>query len=84
MSRGNRSVPLSFRFPLSGCDIILLSPLSVPSQPTELKAEVKSETSVLLSWLPPAHSGTDAIVGYELIFRLGDQPEQVSRTCPTQ
>ncbi|KAI5087776.1 protein tyrosine phosphatase, receptor type, D isoform X17 [Silurus meridionalis] len=44
--------------------------------PTELKAEVKSETSVLLTWLPPAHSGTDAIIGYELIYRLGDQPEQ--------
>ncbi|KAI5628188.1 protein tyrosine phosphatase, receptor type, D isoform X17 [Silurus asotus] len=48
----------------------------VPSQPTELKAEVKSETSVLLTWLPPSHSGTDAIIGYELIYRLGDQPEQ--------
>ncbi|XP_066505395.1 protein tyrosine phosphatase receptor type Db [Hoplias malabaricus] len=61
--------------PLSS-DLHIIAKTGVPSQPTELKAEVKSETSVLLSWLPPAHSGTDAITGYELIYRLGDQPEQ--------
>ncbi|XP_058240642.1 protein tyrosine phosphatase receptor type Db isoform X2 [Hemibagrus wyckioides] len=61
--------------PLSS-DLHIIAKTGVPSQPTELKAEVKSETSVLLSWLPPAHSGTDAIIGYELIYRLGDQPEQ--------
>lgn len=43
---------------------------------------MKSETSVLLSWFPPAHSGTDAIMGYELIYRLGDQPEQVHTHIP--
>ncbi|XP_062864286.1 protein tyrosine phosphatase receptor type Db isoform X2 [Trichomycterus rosablanca] len=61
--------------PLSN-DLHIIAKTGVPSQPTELKAEVKSETSVLLSWLPPAHSGTDAIVSYELVYRLGDQPEQ--------
>ncbi|MCI4395004.1 hypothetical protein PGIGA_G00175390 [Pangasianodon gigas] len=61
--------------PLSS-DLHIIAKTGVPSQPTELKAEVKSETSILLSWLPPAHSGTDAIIGYELIYRLGDQPEQ--------
>ncbi|XP_065110692.1 protein tyrosine phosphatase receptor type Db isoform X1 [Paramisgurnus dabryanus] len=61
--------------PLSS-DLHIIAKTGVPSQPTELKAEVKSETSVLLSWIPPAHSGTDAIMGYELIYRLGDQPEQ--------
>ncbi|XP_072525934.1 protein tyrosine phosphatase receptor type Db isoform X2 [Salminus brasiliensis] len=61
--------------PLSS-DLHIIAKTGVPSQPTELKAEVKSETSVLLSWFPPAHSGTDAITGYELIYRLGDQPEQ--------
>uniref|UniRef100_A0A672RXE4 protein-tyrosine-phosphatase n=1 Tax=Sinocyclocheilus grahami TaxID=75366 RepID=A0A672RXE4_SINGR len=62
--------------PLSS-DLHIIAKTGVPSQPTELKAEVKSETSILLSWIPPAHSGTDAITGYELIYRLGDQPEQV-------
>uniref|UniRef100_A0A8C2HE63 protein-tyrosine-phosphatase n=1 Tax=Cyprinus carpio TaxID=7962 RepID=A0A8C2HE63_CYPCA len=62
--------------PLSN-DLHIIAKTGVPSQPTELKAEVKSETSILLSWIPPAHSGTDAITGYELIYRLGDQPEQV-------
>ncbi|XP_073699239.1 protein tyrosine phosphatase receptor type Db [Garra rufa] len=61
--------------PLSS-DLHIIAKTGVPSQPTELKAEVKSETSILLSWIPPAHSGTDAITGYELIYRLGDQPEQ--------
>uniref|UniRef100_W5LQM8 protein-tyrosine-phosphatase n=1 Tax=Astyanax mexicanus TaxID=7994 RepID=W5LQM8_ASTMX len=61
--------------PLSS-DLHIIAKTGVPSQPTELKAEVKSETSVLLSWFPPAHSGTDAITGYELIYRLGDQPEE--------
>ncbi|XP_030648177.1 receptor-type tyrosine-protein phosphatase S-like [Chanos chanos] len=48
----------------------------IPSQPTELKVEVKSETSVLLSWVPPAQSGSDSITGYELIYRLADNPEE--------
>ncbi|XP_042628672.1 receptor-type tyrosine-protein phosphatase S-like isoform X1 [Cyprinus carpio] len=61
--------------PLSN-DLHIIAKTGVPSQPTELKAEVKSETSILLSWIPPAHSGTDAITSYELIYRLGDQPEQ--------
>ncbi|XP_067297929.1 protein tyrosine phosphatase receptor type Db isoform X1 [Pseudorasbora parva] len=61
--------------PLSS-DLHIIAKTGVPSQPTELKAEVKSETSIHLSWIPPAHSGTDAITGYELIYRLGDQPEQ--------
>ncbi|XP_077060929.1 protein tyrosine phosphatase receptor type Db isoform X11 [Siphateles boraxobius] len=61
--------------PLSS-DLHIIAKTGVPSQPTEPKAEVKSETSILLSWIPPAHSGTDAITGYELIYRLGDQPEQ--------
>uniref|UniRef100_A0AAY5F2S2 protein-tyrosine-phosphatase n=1 Tax=Electrophorus electricus TaxID=8005 RepID=A0AAY5F2S2_ELEEL len=58
--------------PLSN-DLHIIAKTGVPSQPTELKVDVKSETSILLSWLPPAHSGTDTITGYELIFRLGDQ-----------
>ncbi|XP_051993694.1 protein tyrosine phosphatase receptor type Db [Xyrauchen texanus] len=61
--------------PLSS-DLHIIAKTGVPSQPIELKAELKSETSILLSWIPPAHSGTDAITGYELIYRLGDQPEQ--------
>uniref|UniRef100_A0AAR2L369 protein-tyrosine-phosphatase n=1 Tax=Pygocentrus nattereri TaxID=42514 RepID=A0AAR2L369_PYGNA len=68
--------------PLSN-DLHIIAKTGVPSQPTELKAEVKSETSVLLSWLPPAHSGTDAITGYELIYRHGDQPEQKISFDPT-
>nr|XP_055061538.1 protein tyrosine phosphatase receptor type Db isoform X12 [Misgurnus anguillicaudatus] len=68
--------------PLSS-DLHIIAKTGVPSQPTELKAEVKSETSVLLSWIPPAHSGTDAIMGYELIYRLGDQPEQKISFDPT-
>uniref|UniRef100_A0A8C1FNS6 protein-tyrosine-phosphatase n=1 Tax=Cyprinus carpio carpio TaxID=630221 RepID=A0A8C1FNS6_CYPCA len=63
--------------PLSS-DLHIIAKTGVPSQPTELKAEVKSETSILLSWIPPAHSGTDAITGYELIYRLGDQPETIT------
>lgn len=61
--------------PLSS-DLHIIAKTGVPSQPTEPKAEVKSETSILLSWIPPAHSGTDVITGYELIYRFGDQPEQ--------
>ncbi|XP_036438935.1 protein tyrosine phosphatase receptor type Db [Colossoma macropomum] len=68
--------------PLSS-DLHIIAKTGVPSQPTELKAEVKSETSVLLSWLPPAHSGSDAITGYELIYRHGDQPEQKISFDPT-
>ncbi|XP_030643528.1 protein tyrosine phosphatase receptor type Db [Chanos chanos] len=57
-------------------DLQIIAKTGVPSQPTELKVEVKSETSVLLSWVPPAQSGSDSITGYELIYRLADNPEE--------
>ncbi|XP_076846774.1 protein tyrosine phosphatase receptor type Db isoform X4 [Brachyhypopomus gauderio] len=71
--------------PLSS-DLHIIAKTGVPSQPTELKAEVKSETSVLLSWLPPAPSSTNPVIGYQLIFRLGDQAEQIhasTQSLPT-
>lgn len=53
----------------------------VPSQPTDFKAEAKSETSILLSWNPPTQSGQDnQIVGYELLYKKGDDKEEVRIT----
>lgn len=52
---------------------------SVPSQPTDLKAEAKSETSILLSWVPPPQNGQDnQIIGYELLYRKGDEKDEVT------
>lgn len=51
---------------------------AVPSQPTDFKAEAKSETSILLSWLAPAQTGQEnQITGYELVYRKSDDTEEV-------
>jgi len=50
----------------------------VPSQPTDFKGEAKSETSILLSWNPPTQTGQDnQIIGYELLYKKGDDKEEV-------
>lgn len=64
--------------------ICIISIIIVPSQPTDFKGEAKSETSVLLSWNPPTQTGQDnQIVGYELLYKKGDDKEEV-RTCRWQ
>lgn len=51
----------------------------VPSQPTDFKAEAKSETSILLSWVAPPQTGQDSqIAGYELVYKRKDDKEEVS------
>lgn len=51
----------------------------VPSQPTDFKGEAKSETSILLSWIAPAQTGQDnQIMGYELLYKKGDDKEEVN------
>ncbi|MGH0164467.1 UNVERIFIED_CONTAM: hypothetical protein FKN15_076600 [Acipenser sinensis] len=47
--------------------------IEVPAQPTNFKAEAKSETSILLSWVPPKG---DSIIGYELVYKKGEQGEE--------
>ncbi|XP_059500538.1 receptor-type tyrosine-protein phosphatase S isoform X23 [Stegostoma tigrinum] len=41
----------------------------VPSQPNNFKAEPKSDTSIMLSWIPPRQ---DTIIRYELYYREGE------------
>ena len=51
----------------------------VPSQPTDFRGEAKSETSILLSWVAPAQTGQDnQIIGYELLYKKGDDKEEVT------
>nr|XP_023685344.1 receptor-type tyrosine-protein phosphatase delta-like isoform X34 [Paramormyrops kingsleyae] len=58
-------------------DLQIIAKTGVPSQPTDLKAEAKSETSILLSWGPPAQNGQDnQIIGYELLYRKGDEKDE--------
>ncbi len=58
--------------------IIYYNIFIVPSQPTDFKGEAKSETSILLSWNPPTQTGQDnQIVGYELLYKKGDDKEEV-------
>lgn len=55
-----------------------LSP-AVPSQPTDFRAEAKSETSILLSWIAPGQTGQEnQITGYELVYRKSDDTEEVT------
>ncbi|XP_057200402.1 receptor-type tyrosine-protein phosphatase S isoform X25 [Triplophysa rosa] len=62
--------------PLSS-DLQIIAKTGVPSQPTDFKAEAKSETSILLSWNPPTQSGQDnQVVGYELLYKKGDDKEE--------
>ncbi|XP_058886209.1 receptor-type tyrosine-protein phosphatase delta-like isoform X21 [Acipenser ruthenus] len=58
--------------PLSN-DIQVITKTGVPAQPTNFKAEAKSETSILLSWVPPKG---DSIIGYELVYKKGEQGEE--------
>ncbi|XP_051785967.1 receptor-type tyrosine-protein phosphatase delta isoform X18 [Erpetoichthys calabaricus] len=58
--------------PLSS-DIQVITKTGVPPQPTNFKAEAKSETSILLSWTPPK---ADAILDYELVYKKGEQGEE--------
>ncbi|XP_041077254.1 receptor-type tyrosine-protein phosphatase delta isoform X35 [Polyodon spathula] len=58
--------------PLSS-DIQVITKTGVPAQPTNFKAEAKSETSILLSWVPPKG---DSIIGYELVYKKGEQGEE--------
>ncbi|MFT7806279.1 receptor-type tyrosine-protein phosphatase delta-like isoform X2 [Arapaima gigas] len=58
-------------------DLQIIAKTGVPSQPTDFKAEAKSETSILLSWTPPSQNGQDnQITGYELLYRKGDEKEE--------
>ncbi|MFT7807464.1 receptor-type tyrosine-protein phosphatase delta-like isoform X15 [Arapaima gigas] len=58
-------------------DLQIIAKTGVPSQPTDFKGEAKSETSILLSWVPPPQNGQDnQIIGYELIYRKGDEKEE--------
>ncbi|XP_029107834.1 receptor-type tyrosine-protein phosphatase delta isoform X16 [Scleropages formosus] len=58
-------------------DLQIIAKTGVPSQPTDFKAEAKSETSILLSWIPPSQNGQDnQITGYELVYRKGDEKEE--------
>ncbi|XP_048092014.1 receptor-type tyrosine-protein phosphatase delta [Alosa alosa] len=62
--------------PLSS-DLQIITKTGVPSQPTDFKAEAKSETSVLLSWVAPSQNGQDnQIMGYELLYRKKDEKEE--------
>ncbi|XP_064190675.1 protein tyrosine phosphatase receptor type Db isoform X12 [Anguilla rostrata] len=58
-------------------DLQIIAKTGVPSQPTDFKGEAKSETSILLSWVPPSQNGQDnQITGYELVYRRGDEKEE--------
>ncbi|XP_035273503.1 receptor-type tyrosine-protein phosphatase delta-like isoform X38 [Anguilla anguilla] len=58
-------------------DLQIIAKTGVPSQPTDFKGEAKSETSILLSWVPPPQNGQDnQITGYELVYRRGDEKEE--------
>ncbi|XP_029115058.1 protein tyrosine phosphatase receptor type Db isoform X16 [Scleropages formosus] len=58
-------------------DLQIIAKTGVPSQPTNFKGEAKSETSILLSWVPPPQNGQDnQIIGYELVYRKGDEKEE--------
>ncbi|XP_031441355.1 receptor-type tyrosine-protein phosphatase S isoform X31 [Clupea harengus] len=58
-------------------DLQIITKTGVPSQPTDFKAEAKSETSALLSWVAPSQSGQDnQITGYELLYRKKDDKEE--------
>uniref|UniRef100_A0A3B4CB05 Receptor-type tyrosine-protein phosphatase S n=1 Tax=Pygocentrus nattereri TaxID=42514 RepID=A0A3B4CB05_PYGNA len=62
--------------PLSA-DLQIIAKTGVPSQPTDFKAEAKSETSILLSWVAPPQSGPDnQITGYELLYKRKDEKEE--------
>ncbi|CAG02289.1 unnamed protein product [Tetraodon nigroviridis] len=59
-------------------DLQIITKTGVPSQPTDFKAEAKSETSILLSWIAPAQTGQEnQITGYELVYRKSDDTEEV-------
>lgn len=61
--------------PLTGFPL----PSAVPSQPTDFRAEAKSETSILLSWIAPAQTGQEnQITGYELLYRKSEDAEEVT------
>ncbi|CAG02291.1 unnamed protein product, partial [Tetraodon nigroviridis] len=58
-------------------DLQIITKTGVPSQPTDFKAEAKSETSILLSWIAPAQTGQEnQITGYELVYRKSDDTEE--------
>ncbi|XP_036372811.1 receptor-type tyrosine-protein phosphatase delta-like isoform X3 [Megalops cyprinoides] len=58
-------------------DLQIIAKTGVPSQPTDFKGEAKSETSILLSWVPPPQNGQDnQITGYELLYRKGEEKEE--------
>ncbi|XP_034424950.1 receptor-type tyrosine-protein phosphatase S isoform X21 [Hippoglossus hippoglossus] len=62
--------------PLSA-DLQIIAKTGVPSQPTDLRGEAKSETSILLSWVAPAQTGQEnQITGYELMYRKRDDKEE--------
>ncbi|XP_056377652.1 receptor-type tyrosine-protein phosphatase delta isoform X24 [Hyla sarda] len=65
--------------PLSN-EIQVITQTGVPSQPLNFKAEAESETSILLSWIPPR---SDTISGYRLYFKEGDHAEEQSVTFNT-
>ncbi|XP_031415687.1 protein tyrosine phosphatase receptor type Db isoform X5 [Clupea harengus] len=66
--------------PLSD-DLQIIAKTGVPSQPTEFKAEAVSETSILLSWVPPAQTSPENLItGYELIYRKSNEAEEQKAT----
>uniref|UniRef100_A0A674KJ99 Receptor-type tyrosine-protein phosphatase S n=1 Tax=Terrapene triunguis TaxID=2587831 RepID=A0A674KJ99_9SAUR len=65
--------------PLS-TDIQVITQTGVPGQPLNFKAEPESETSILLSWTPPR---SDTISSYELVYKDGDQGEEVNENPTT-
>ncbi|XP_053428880.1 receptor-type tyrosine-protein phosphatase delta isoform X28 [Nycticebus coucang] len=58
--------------PLSS-DIQVITQTGVPGQPLNFKAEPESETSILLSWIPPR---SDTIANYELVYKDGEHGEE--------
>ncbi|XP_060988754.1 receptor-type tyrosine-protein phosphatase delta isoform X12 [Dama dama] len=58
--------------PLSS-DIQVITQTGVPGQPLNFKAEPESETSILLSWMPPR---SDTIASYELVYKDGEHGEE--------
>ncbi|CAM9891763.1 unnamed protein product [Lampetra planeri] len=62
-------------------EIHIIAQFGVPSQPISFKAEAESDTSMLLSWLPPRQEN---ILKYELLYREGDTgPERRLSLDPT-
>ncbi|KAJ8271362.1 hypothetical protein COCON_G00102210 [Conger conger] len=77
MVRGANFLTIQGLIPNKTYFIKIIAKTGVPSQPTDFKGEAKSETSILLSWVPPPQNGQDnQITGYELVYRKGEEKEE--------